>query len=77
MVEVLPVAIALQTLETLEFPKVRLQLARYTAFSASRELALNLMPSVDPFEVRRRLRLTDEARRLLDEMPRCEHWRGA
>jgi len=69
MVEVLPVAIALQTLETLEFPKVRLQLARYTAFSASRELALNLAPSVDPFEVRRRLRLTDEARRLLDEMP--------
>jgi DNA mismatch repair protein MutS2 len=63
------VAIALQTLETLEFPKVRLQLARYTAFSASRELALNLTPSVDPFEVRRRLRLTDEARRLLDAMP--------
>ncbi len=62
-------AIALQTLETLEFPKVRLQLARYTAFSASRELALNLTPSVDPFEVRRRLRLTDEARRLLDAMP--------
>ncbi|MGQ9548928.1 MAG: endonuclease MutS2 [Roseiflexus sp.] len=62
-------AITLQTLETLEFPKVRLQLARYVAFSASRELALNLTPSVDPFEVRRRLRLTDEARRLLDEMP--------
>jgi DNA mismatch repair protein MutS2 len=69
MVEVLPVSIALQTLETLEFPKVRLQLARYAAFSASRELALNLTPSVDPFEVRRRLRLTDEARRLLDAMP--------
>lgn len=67
--EVLPVAIALQTLETLEFPKVRLQLARYAAFSASRELALNLTPSVDSGEVRRRLRLTDEACRLLDEMP--------
>jgi len=63
------VAIALQTLETLEFPKVRSQLARYTAFSASRELALNLTPSVNPCEVHRRLRLTDEARRLLDEMP--------
>ncbi|MBO9366718.1 MAG: endonuclease MutS2 [Roseiflexus sp.] len=62
-------AIALQTLETLEFPKVRSQLARYTAFSASRELALNLTPSVNPCEVHRRLRLTDEARRLLDEMP--------
>jgi len=63
------VAIAFQTLETLEFPKVRSQLARYTAFSASRELALNLTPSVNPCEVHRRLRLTDEARRLLDEMP--------
>ncbi|MBO9336458.1 MAG: endonuclease MutS2 [Roseiflexus sp.] len=62
-------AIAFQTLETLEFPKVRSQLARYTAFSASRELALNLTPSVNPCEVHRRLRLTDEARRLLDEMP--------
>ena len=69
MVEVISVAIAFQTLETLEFPKVRSQLARYTAFSASRELALNLTPSVNPCEVHRRLRLTDEARRLLDEMP--------
>ncbi len=67
--EVLPVAIALQTLETLEFPKVRQHLARYTAFSVSREMALSLMPSVDPVDVRRRLRLTDEARRLLDAMP--------
>ncbi len=62
-------AIALQTLETLEFPKVRQHLARYAAFSASREMALSLTASVDPVEVRRRLRLTDEARRLLDEMP--------
>lgn len=62
-------AIALQTLETLEFPKVRQHLARYAAFSASREKALSLTPSIDPVEVRRRLRLTDEARRLLDEMP--------
>lgn len=62
-------AIALQTLETLEFPKVRQHLARYAAFSASREMALSLTPLVDPVEVRRRLRLTDEARRLLDEMP--------
>ncbi|MCS6938784.1 MAG: endonuclease MutS2 [Roseiflexaceae bacterium] len=62
-------AIALQTLETLEFPKVRQHLARYTAFSVSREMALSLTPSVDPVEVRQRLRLTDEARRLIDEMP--------
>lgn len=62
-------AIALQTLDILEFPKVRQHLARYTAFSVSREMALNLIPSVDPVEVRRCLHRTDEARRLLDEMP--------
>jgi DNA mismatch repair protein MutS2 len=62
-------AISEQTLETLEFPKIREQLARYTAFSASRELALTLAPSTDPQEVRRRLRRTSEARRLLDEHP--------
>jgi DNA mismatch repair protein MutS2 len=63
------VAIARQTLETLEFPKVRQHLARHAAFSVSRDLALNLTPSVDMVEVRRRLRLTDEARRLLNETP--------
>ncbi|NWG22358.1 MAG: endonuclease MutS2 [Chloroflexi bacterium] len=58
-----------QSLETLEFPKICARLARYAAFSASRDLALALTPSVDPSDVQRRLRLTDEARRLLDEAP--------
>jgi DNA mismatch repair protein MutS2 len=60
-------AIAEQTLETLEFPKIRARLAQHTAFSASRALALALYPSSDHAEIVRRLRLTSEARRLLDE----------
>lgn len=62
-------AIAEQTLETLEFTKIRARLATYTAFAASRELALSLTPATDPAEVVRRLRLTGEARRLFDEHP--------
>ncbi|MBK9715640.1 MAG: endonuclease MutS2 [Kouleothrix sp.] len=61
--------ISAQSLDTLEFPKIRDRLARHTAFSASRELALALLPSTDPYEIRRRLAITGEARRLLDERP--------
>lgn len=58
-----------QAVETLEFPKIREQLARHASFSASRELALDLLPSNDPADVLDRLRLTSEARSLLDERP--------
>jgi DNA mismatch repair protein MutS2 len=61
--------ISSQTLETLEFPKILERLARHTSFSASRELAAELLPSTDAYEIRRRLQLTSEARRLLDERP--------
>ncbi|MFL5804625.1 MAG: hypothetical protein ACJ8CR_23120, partial [Roseiflexaceae bacterium] len=61
--------IAAQTIETLEFPKILEQLARHAAFSASRELALALRPGVDAYEVRAQLRMTTEARRLLDDRP--------
>ncbi|MCU0493635.1 MAG: endonuclease MutS2 [Chloroflexaceae bacterium] len=61
--------IAQHTLETLEFPKVLAQLARHTAFSASRELALALRPSTDAYDIAQWLNRTDEARRLLDERP--------
>ncbi len=54
---------------TLELPKILAHVARHTAFSAGRELALALTPSTDPGEVRRRLRLTAEARRLLATRP--------
>lgn len=57
------------TLTTLEFPKIREQLAQYTAFSASRALALSLVPHTDPPTVARSQQLTSEARRLLDELP--------
>jgi DNA mismatch repair protein MutS2 len=61
--------ISQQTLDTLEFPKIKERLAHHTSFSASRELVLALLPSTDAYEVRARLRRTSEARRLLDERP--------
>jgi DNA mismatch repair protein MutS2 len=61
--------IAEQTLNTLEFPKIREQLARHTAFSASRELAQELQPSTVVADVRRSQALTGEARDLLDDFP--------
>lgn len=64
-----PPMIASQTLETLEFPKIREQLARHTAFSASRELALELLPSTDQQAIERNLALTSEARALIDALP--------
>src|SRR5215210_6689112 len=62
-------AISAQTLDTLEFPKILQRLARHTAFSASRELALALLPGTDAHTIRQSLQLTSEARRLLDERP--------
>ncbi len=58
-----------QTITTLEFPKIREQLAQYTAFSASRTLALSLLPHTDPLAVVRCQQLTGEARQLLDALP--------
>jgi DNA mismatch repair protein MutS2 len=62
-------SIAAQTLETLEFSKIREQLARYTAFSASRERALALQPATIRADVQRAVDLTSEARALLVAMP--------
>ena len=58
-----------KTLHTLEFPKILEQLAGYTAFAASHELALALRPTTDLAEVQRRQRATSEARRLMDLKP--------
>ena len=57
------------SLELLEFSKVREILAGFTFFSASRELALNLMPSSEPQLVSLLLRQSAEARRLLALKP--------
>ena len=58
-----------KTLNTLEFPKVRERLASYTSFSASRALALELLPVSDIEQVRRAQRITTEAVRLLALRP--------
>lgn len=50
----------------LELPKILEQLARYTAFSASRELALALTPTSDLEEALQRQQETSEARLLLN-----------
>ncbi len=57
--------------ETLELPKILQRLAKHTAFSAGRELALRLTPSTDPEEVQRRLQLTAEAKHLLATRPQA------
>jgi DNA mismatch repair protein MutS2 len=56
-------------LELLEFHKIREILAGFTSFSASRELALGLVPLPDDEEVRLRLKESAEARRLLSLNP--------
>ena len=58
-----------KSLETLEFLKIRERLAAFTSFSASRELALALLPSPDPGEVAARQQATAEARLLLELKP--------
>ncbi|WP_029215233.1 endonuclease MutS2 [Kallotenue papyrolyticum] len=58
-----------RTLELLEYPKIRERLARHTAFSASRELALSLQPDDDRVVVQRAQQATSAARRLLDQAP--------
>lgn len=58
-----------QLLQHLEFTKIREQLATYTSFPVSRQLALSLTPSTDSIEVSRRLQQTSEARRLIDQFP--------
>jgi DNA mismatch repair protein MutS2 len=54
---------------TLEYPQIVERLAREAAFSASKELARALLPATDAAEVRHRLALTSEARRLMELRP--------
>ncbi len=55
-----------KTIRVVEFDKVLERLAGHTAFSAGHRLALDLRPSADAREVRRRLALTREARDVSD-----------
>lgn len=56
-------------LELLEFHKIREILAGFTSFSASRDLAFNLVPLRDEESIRLRLKQSAEARRLLSLSP--------
>lgn len=58
-----------ESIRPLEFYQVRANLAEYTAFSASTELALALMPSDDAQQVKTWQQETTEARKLLDQQP--------
>ena len=57
------------SLQMLEFPRVRERLANYTSFPAGRELALSLQPTSDAEWVKLLLRQSAEARRLLSLRP--------
>jgi len=63
------VALTDRDLGLLEFHKIREILAGFTSFSASRELALDLVPLSNEEEVRLRLKESAEARRLLSLSP--------
>ncbi len=56
-------------LQTLEFPKILDRLASHASFSASKELALSLMPTSYLSEARERQAETSEACRLLNVRP--------
>ena len=56
-------------LQTLELDKILQRLAEHASFSAGRELALALRPSIDAKEVRARLQVTAEAKALLSVQP--------
>jgi DNA mismatch repair protein MutS2 len=58
-----------RTLSILEYPKIRERLAEHTSFSASRELALSLLPDDEIGSVRRAQRATSAARALFDAYP--------
>src|ERR1700694_5337901 len=51
---------------TLEYPKILAKVAKEAAFSASKELVMELQPTPNLEEARRRLAYTTEASRLID-----------
>jgi DNA mismatch repair protein MutS2 len=58
-----------KSLETLELPAILNRLAEFAAFSASKELARSLVPSIDLHEVESRQKETTESRFLLNINP--------
>ncbi|HZR42926.1 MAG TPA: endonuclease MutS2 [Ktedonobacteraceae bacterium] len=58
-----------KSLQTLEYPKILAKVAEEAAFSASKELVLELEPTPDLEEAQRRLNYTSEASHLIDLSP--------
>ena len=54
-----------KSLELLEFPRIREQIASHASFTPGKELALNLQPLTDYVQISRLLKLSAEARLLL------------
>ncbi len=59
----------ISSLEMLEFPKIKEILAGFTSFSASRELAISLMPLTNQATISKLLKQSAEARHLLALKP--------
>jgi len=64
--ELLRIIMHEKSILTLEYPKILAKVAKEAAFSASKELVMELLPSPDIDEARRRLAYTTEAYHLLD-----------
>jgi DNA mismatch repair protein MutS2 len=58
-----------KNMKMLEFPKIRGILAGYTSFAVSKEMALNIKPSIDADNVKSELAKSAEARHLLSIEP--------
>jgi DNA mismatch repair protein MutS2 len=58
-----------KSIQTLEFPKILVKVAQEAAFSASKDLVMELEPTPDLEQARRRLAYTSEASRLIDQHP--------
>ncbi len=56
-----------KSIQTLEFPKILAKVAQEAAFSASKDLVMELEPTPDLDQARRRLAYTTEASRLIDQ----------
>ncbi|MDQ2886465.1 MAG: endonuclease MutS2 [Chloroflexota bacterium] len=58
-----------KSIQTLEFPKILAKVAQEAAFSASKDLVMELEPTPDLEQARRRLAYTTEASHLIDQHP--------
>ena len=55
-----------KNLETLEFDKIKNELAKYAKFPQSRQMCLDLVPFAQQDQIQTQIKLTSEAKRILD-----------